>query len=193
MAPVGEVEPADSSLSQYAPQHATTQIESSLSPNNLRGETGLVDLEGYAAIIVGAPDKNILQRVLPFMYDERDFVSFGEVKKFFMVKNGTCFVYNDKSDPSPLYAFSMETVHAILEDPKKPDKGGVTISPIPNTNLPRESMVTVLLKHRSNRKQAFQFTFDTDSVDRATPKRFMDLVELSKLRPGVVSKKKIVA
>ena len=44
----------------------------------LRGDSG-ADFEGNAAVLRGAPKKDILKRFLPLFFDERDFVAYGEV------------------------------------------------------------------------------------------------------------------
>lgn len=147
----------------------------SVSVKMLRGEQG-ADFECYAAIFRGAPAKNIFKVLFPCIYDERDFISYSEVKKYMIIKAATCFVYTEETDPSPLYAIPLEDFTAILEDPKEPDKGSVTVSPVPGTNQPREGLVTVLLKYRETGKQAYQFTFDTKTLDKSFPKRFVDLV-----------------
>lgn len=151
---------------------------STLTVEMLRGEQGS-DFECYAAIFRGAPEKNILKVLLPCIYDERDFISYSEVKKYMLIKAGTCFVYMEKTDPSPLYAIPLEDFSAILEDPDKPDKHSATISPVPGTNKSRDGMVTVLLKYPGTGKQAYQFTFDTKTLDKSFPKRFMELVSWS--------------
>ena len=51
----------------------------------LRGESGS-DFEGNAAVLRGAPKKNILKRVLPLCFDERDFVAYGEVRSRVLVR-----------------------------------------------------------------------------------------------------------
>jgi hypothetical protein len=144
----------------------------------LRGEKG-ADLECHAAIFRGAPPKNILKVLLPCIYDERDFISYNEVKKYMVVQSGTCFVYMEEKDPFPLYAISLDKFVAILEDPDRLDKGSATISPAPGTNRSRDGMVTVLLKYSDTGKQAYQFTFDTKALDKSFPKLFIDLVSRS--------------
>lgn len=145
-----------------------------LSVQVLRGTTGS-DFESYAAILRGAPEKNFLQKWLPLFFDERDFVSFGEVKKYCLIKGDSCFVYAEESDPSPIYAIPLDDLYAIREDRDNPDKGSITINPRPGTNKPPKNLVTILLKYKKNRKQAYQFTFDIDK-DPSLPKRFMDVV-----------------
>ena len=72
-----------------------------LSVQALRGTNGS-DFESYAAILRGAPDKHCLRLWLPCLFDERDFVSYGEVRKFCLVKNSNCFVYTTHTDQQPL-------------------------------------------------------------------------------------------
>ena len=179
-APAPIVEPAGLSSDVVLALKAARNGEpsSTLTIEMLRGEQG-TDLESYAAIFRGAPEKNILRVLLPCIYDERDFISYNEVKKYMIIKAATCFVYVEKTDPSPLYAIPLENYTAVMEDPDKPDKGSATISPVPGTNKPRGGMVTVLLKYSGTGKQAYQFTFDTKSLDKSLPKRFMELVSRS--------------
>jgi len=142
----------------------------------LRSNGGGSDMESYAAVIRGRAQKNFLQICLPCLYDERDFVAYGEVKYYVMVLGGLCYVYISETDPSPLYAIELDRYRAVMEDPRKPEKGSYTISPQPNTNLPRDTMKTVLLKDKKSNKQAFQFTFDT-ARQADLDKMFYDLVE----------------
>ncbi|GAX20993.1 hypothetical protein FisN_1Lu353 [Fistulifera solaris] len=151
---------------------------STLTVEMLRGDQG-ADLECYAAVFRGAPPKNILKVLLPCIYDERDFVSYNEVKKYIVIQSETCFVYMEEKDPFPLYAISLDKFVAILEDPDRPDKGSATISPVPGTNRSRDGMVTVLLKYPDTGNQAYQFTFDTKALDKSFPKLFIELVSRS--------------
>lgn len=48
----------------------------------LRGETG-ADFESKAAVLRGAPKKDVLKRWLPWIFDERDFVAYGEVCRLY--------------------------------------------------------------------------------------------------------------
>jgi len=160
------------------------EVESTISVAALR-EAGGSDFESYAAILRGAPEKNFLKTCLPCIYDERDFVSFGEARKYALIKGASCFVFNDDTDPSPLYAIPLNDLYTILEDPDKPDPGSVTISPELNTNKPRKGMVTVLLKYKNNSSQAFQFTFDT-LKDPSLPNYFIDAVDKAGKKAGSI-------
>jgi hypothetical protein len=158
----------------------TTQsgISTLLSVGSLRGESG-VAFESYAAILRGAPEKNFLKVCLPCIYDERDFVAYGEVKKYCLIKSSTCFVFLQNTDLAPLYAIPLDEVYAVQEDPNHPDPASITVSPVPNTNKPRKSVVTIMLKYTRDDSQAYQFTFDTEQ-DVSLAKRFMDAVEMGK-------------
>ena len=164
---------------RYAPAILSKTVErNDLSVDVLRGESGS-DFEGYAAVLEGARKKNFFMATLRWMFDERDFVTYGEAKKYVLVKDNTCFVYADTSHPTPLYALPLDNVFAIFEDPDKPDKCSVTVAPVPNTNKPRKSMVTVLLKDRATKEQVHQFTFDTEQ-DPTMAQRFYDCVQTMK-------------
>jgi len=197
--PAPEVEPATAS-SIHSSQHynnnnkSTTEAvvvtpmeqprASAVTVSVLRGNQG-AELECYAAILRGAPQKNILQRFLPCLFDERDFVSYGEVKKYMVIKANTCFVFGEETNPSPMYAIPLHEVFAILENYyDKPGRASITISPLPDTNKPPKCLVTVLLKYRKDGKHAYQFTFDTDRYDKSFPKRFMDLVNQASQKDG---------
>lgn len=126
-------------------------------------------------MIKGKVERNFLRRWLPFIYDERDFVSFGEVSRFVVVKGNCIFVYGGQTDPNPLYAIQLESVMAVQEDRKKPDKDSFTISPCMNTNEARQNLVTVLLKDITTREQKYQITFDTLN-DKSVAKRLMEVL-----------------
>lgn len=141
----------------------------------LRGSSG-ADFESEAAICRGAPEKNFLRRCLPCVFDERDFASYGELKKYCLVKGDCCFVYAEATSPKPLYAIPLEDFDAWIEDRDNPDKLSITINPEPVTNKQPRECVTILLKSRSNEKQEpFQFTFKV-SNDPTLPQRFMDVL-----------------
>lgn len=131
-----------------------------------------------AGVVKGGVQKNFLRKCFPFLFDERDFISMGEVLRYVFVKANCIFVYGQETDPSPLYAIQLETVRAIEEDPKNPDNNSFTISPRIKTNETGESLVTILLKDRKSGKQAYQFTFDTTS-DKSVGKRFLDVINFN--------------
>lgn len=167
-----------------APQMKVTSQETGISVQALRGTSG-ADFESTVALLRGAPKKNFLKKHLPLFFDERDFVSFGEVRRFVVIKGDCCFVFFDDKDVQPLYAIPLDEVIGFVEDPKKPDKLSVTISPN-STNGSKDEMITVLLKYRINGLQAYQFTFDA-SADRSVAKRFLDVVQNSTTKPKTVS------
>jgi len=174
------------------------QLENPLSVKALRGESGS-DFEGYAAVLRGAPEKNCLKKYLPCIYDERDYVTYGEVKKYVLVKGSSCFVYAEQTDPSPLYAIPLQDdddeneLIPIQEDPDHLDPCSVTINPRPGDHKPKDGYVTVLLKYRRKKKrrgdsgkmkQAYQFTFNQNGGDKGVAKRFIDVVERNAKRGG---------
>mmetsp|Transcript_17360 Transcript_17360/g.22806 ORF Transcript_17360/g.22806 Transcript_17360/m.22806 type:complete len:254 (-) Transcript_17360:144-905(-) len=179
--PVGAAETVDDPR-KYAPAAAKQKPKPSLlGAAALRGKTGS-DFESNAAVLRGAPKKDLLKRFLPLCFDERDFVAYGEVERFVLIKGNCCFVFTEETDPSPLYSIPLEELVPKLEDPRKPDKHSVTISPKTvsanaaiRENVAKEAMKTVLLKYR-NGKQAYQFTFDA-SDDATIAQRFLDALE----------------
>jgi len=151
--------------------------ETIMSVASLSGTSG-AEFEHFAAVLRGAPEKTILQAWLPFIFDERDFVTYGEVLRYVLVKGNCCFVFPDKESLAPLYAIPLEEVSAVLEDPKNRDPHSVTISPTPGKmckNEAKDGFVTVLLKYCKDNSQAYQFTFDT-SDDPSIAKNFCRVI-----------------
>jgi hypothetical protein len=166
-----------------APRMKEVVKENSLSVRALRGSNG-ADFEAVVALLRGAPHKNFLKRMFPVCFDERDFVAFGEVKRYVVVKGNSCFVFTEETEIQPLYAIPLNDVRPVMEDPKKPDKFSVTISPT-SAKTQNADLVTVLLKYQDG-SHAYQFTFDT-SKDRSLAKRFYDVVH-----KAAKSQKKVV-
>jgi hypothetical protein len=83
-------------------------------------------------------------------------------------------VYCGKTDPNPVYNIPLETLQAVKEDPKMPHKRSMTVSPMPNTNLQSQNLVTVLLVDVRN-VLAYQLTFDV-SKDPSAAERFIQAV-----------------
>jgi hypothetical protein len=168
---------------KFAPK-ITQEEASGLSVAVLRG--GGTDFESEAAIIKGGVEKNFLRRnpIVGKFFDFRDYVTFGEVRRYIFIKGNCVFVYGQVTDPYPLYAIELETVTAELEDPLKPDPYSFTVCPQVQTNRTGSHLATVLLKDKSTRKQAFQITFDT-SQDKSVAKRFMDVFHTNAKHYGV--------
>jgi len=167
---------------KFAPK-VPPQKPSALSVTELKKQGA--DFESEAGIIKGRAHKDILKRLLPFIYDERDFISYGEIRRFLFVRGNCIFVYGEKSDPRPLYAIEIQNLRAEIEDPKNPDKYSFTVSPQANTNLPSSDYTTVLLKEKNSKKQSYQITFDT-SKDKSLVKRFMDVLSMNAKSYGQV-------
>ena len=111
------------------------------------------------SVLRGVREKNLLAKLLPCVFGERDFVSYGEVLRYVVVKGDSCFIFTEESDPSPLYAIPLHDKMAILEDPNQPEGTSLTISPT-FKNISKEDLDTVLLKYRGSGKIAYQFTFN---------------------------------
>lgn len=74
-----EVEPAVAGYKETVIVQPSPQTKrDEMSVQALRGETG-ADFESKAAVLRGAPHKDFLKRWLPWIFDERDFVAYGEV------------------------------------------------------------------------------------------------------------------
>ena len=126
-------------------------------------------------MISGKPIKNFLRRLIPFLFDERDFVSYSEVKRYVFVKQNYILVYGQQTDPCPLYSIPISSYKVIEENPNKLDKDSVTISPRVNTNESKINLVTILLKDKVTGKQSYQFTFDTTN-NKPVAKNFVDVL-----------------
>mmetsp|Transcript_8262 Transcript_8262/g.12706 ORF Transcript_8262/g.12706 Transcript_8262/m.12706 type:complete len:238 (+) Transcript_8262:176-889(+) len=169
---VGPAVPFDPQKAAYHSKEAPIKT---ISVQALRGKTG-ADFESEVAVLEGAPKKDFLKRFLPLIFDERDYVSYGEVKRYVLIKGDSCFIFMDKDGTEPLYAISLADFMPMMEDPKNLDKYSVNISPV-TASVGKEDLVTVLLKHHDD-SQGFQFTFDT-SIDRSVAKRFLDFCQRS--------------
>ncbi|CAJ1961049.1 unnamed protein product [Cylindrotheca closterium] len=142
-----------------------------------------IEFESKAAVIQGGVKKDIFRKCLPLFFDERDFVSYGEVVRYMFIKNNCILVYTDDTSPFPLYAIQISDVTVEQEDPRKPDKYSFTVSPQPNTNKPAENMLTFILRDKVKRKIAYQVTFDTTN-DKSLGKMFMDLFQRNAKKYG---------
>ena len=156
-----------------------------LSVEGLRTTPGSIHFESDVVILPRAPNKNILQILLPCLYDDRNFVTYGEVKKYCFMKDAVCYVYIDRTDPNPLYQISFhKNLHVQIEDRYHPHRYSTTISPQPDTNLPREEMKTVLIYLKGSSSSGgsgtnqllYQFTFDT-TKDSTVADRFLTIVQ----------------
>jgi len=152
----------------------TKEEASHLSVKALRG-TG-IEFEAKAAVIQGGVKKDIFRKYLPAIFDERDFVSYGEVLRYMFVKNNCILVYTEETAPFPLYAIQISDVTAEQEDAKNPDKNSFTVSPQANTNEAAANLVTFLLRDKVTKKIAYQVTFDTTN-DKSLGKSFMDVFQ----------------
>jgi len=159
--PAAEVEAADAAgdvpTCTGGPQ--TKMVDQNrISVDHLRG-TGGAQFEGKVAVLRGAREKNRLAKLLPCVFGERDFVSYGEVLRYVVIKGDSCFIFTEESDPSPLYAIPLHDKTAKREDPNNPEVTSLTISPT-FKNIAKEDLETVLLKYRCSGKVAYQFTFN---------------------------------
>ena len=139
--------------------------------------------EAPAAVIIGQAEKSICQRMIPLLFDERSFLSYGECKRYILITNGTIFVYADITDPSPLYTIELADLIPKEEDSNNPEFYSHTISPEANTGLPfqnksKESLSTVLLK--KGKAIEFQFAFDKSEAGSDAAEKFITAVMSSK-------------
>ena len=107
------------------------------------GSTG-IGFEGTAGVckgmtVTGARKCTLfLSRFLPSIYDQRDFVSFGEITRYVAVKDDVLFVYGEKNDPTYIYSVPLGTLRAVKEDPSNPHKRSVSVSPGYGTGVSRQ-------------------------------------------------------
>lgn len=127
-----------------------------------------VQFEGPVGITKGLVvtiTRKTLGRILPALYDDRDFISYGEIERYVAIQDHTCFVYPSKAEPALLYTIPISTLKPTREDPKNPHKRSLTVSPNPITNLQGDGLDTILLLDARG-KLAFQFTFDLSKGKR---------------------------
>lgn len=74
------------------------------------------DFEGRVAVCQGAPKKPFFKILLPFLFDQRDFVTYSEIARFAVIRGGVCFIFLEATDASPLYAFSLANLVAEVNE-----------------------------------------------------------------------------
>lgn len=166
VAPAAKVEPAVTvgDSRKFAPEkmleenYRDDSLDISLEKLRVSG----VRFEGPVGITKGLVvtiTRKTLGKILPALYDDRDFISYGEMERYIAIQDHTCFVYPSKSEPSLLYTIPISTLKPTIEDPKNPHPRSLTVSPNPITNLQGDGLETVLLLDARG-KLAFQLTFD---------------------------------
>ena len=149
--------------------------------------------ESTAAVIPGQSqsERNIFQKTFSRLFNERSYVSFGEVKRYIVIVEGNCYVFADATDPSPLYTIQLNNnLQPVREDSKSPHFRSTTVSPEANTGIPRANLskgtlVTVLLIDAKD-KIAFQLTFDTLVSGEDVDDRFVSAFESSQSNVNVL-------
>lgn len=142
--------------------------------------TQRVVFEAHAGIIIGPDKKSLCQRLIPILFDERSFLSYGEIKRYIVIMDNNIFAYTDATDPSPLYTIPLLDLVPKREDPKHPDFYSHTISPEANTGLPYANTSKATLDHAFLRDRngniAFQFAFDKNEVGDDASEKFITAV-----------------
>ena len=152
-----------------------------------------VSFEAPAAVVVGPAEKSVMQRLIPRRLrrlDERSVVSYGEVRRYVVVKSdGVVHVFADVVDRSPLYVVPLVGLVPRREDPDRPDYRSHTISPEAQCgggmlakNRSKGSLETVLLVDDGGTEAGevrFQFTFDRDEAGIDASERFIAAVRSS--------------
>jgi len=108
-----------------------------------------LQFQGIVGVTRGT-QRTLLQTLIPFLFDERDFISMGEISRFIVIQHGICFVYTDSlsysllstsenkrknnNNVKPLYTIALQsqgTWKWILEkeDLKNPHPKSMSISP----------------------------------------------------------------
>ena len=152
--------------------------------------TGKIVFEGYAAVIIGAVHKSLCEKSFQCFYDERCFLSYGEVKRYIVIMkdSNVIFVYGDADMPSPMYTIPIEELDCLHEDPNNPSFYSHTISPEANPGLLGEpfsnnktkgSLDTILLLDGQG-KIAFQLAFDRSEEGESVLDTFTKAVTPSK-------------
>ena len=152
--------------------------------------TGKIVFEGYAAVIIGAVHKSLCEKSFRCLYDERCFLSYGEVKRYIVIMkdSNVIFVYGDADMPSPMYTIPITELDCLHGDPNNPSFYSHTISPEANPGLLGEpfsnnktkgSLDTILLLDGKG-KIAFQLAFDRSEEGESVLHTFMKAVTPSK-------------
>lgn len=141
--------------------------------------------ESVCAVIPGQAEKNFFQKHFR-VFNERSYVSFSESKRYIVLSEGSCLVFADSTDPTPLYTIPIVNLHPKKEDSSHPHFHSHTVSPEANTGLPRanqsrDSLDTVLLTDNDD-KIAFQITFDSLISGQDIVEKFLRSIELQKLQ-----------
>lgn len=144
---------------------------------------GKLPFEASAGVIVGPADKNFFQKLVKpvRIFNERAFVSYGEIRRYIAMVNANLLVYAEKSDPTPLYTIPISDLIASKEDPNRPDFYSHTVSPEANVGLPfskktRGCLDTVLLRD-SSMKIVYQIVFDRLETEEGIADIFVNAVD----------------
>ena len=173
----------EESISNPPTSLSMKDCDKKISVEELHNMHSKILFEAPAAVIIGQAEKSICQRMIPLLFDERSFLSYGECKRYILITNGTIFVYADVTDPSPLYIIELADLIPKEEDSNNPEFYSHTISPEANTGLPfqnksKESLSTVLLK--KGKAIEFQFAFDKSEAGSDAAEKFITAVMSSK-------------
>lgn len=146
--------------------HRDASSKNSLSLSALRSQRLL--FEGPAAISRGMQTTTyrkfqiVLSKCIPYgkyLYDEKDYVSYGELLRYIAVIDGTLLVYTEETATHPLYSVPIDSLNAVKERREKSHPKSVIVSPMANTNMQPIDLQTVLLVDARN-DLILQCTFD---------------------------------
>lgn len=150
-----------------------------------------IDFEGAAGICRGMEMHAVrrvtlvLSKFLPAIYDQRDFVSYGEILRYIVIKDNVLFVYAEKTDPNYLYTVPLESLNAVKEDCNNPHSRSVTVSPGFGTGKDRqdENIINVLLLD-ARKKLVYQIAFNI-ATDKDIADEFVRVVQsINKTQKG---------
>ena len=139
---------------------------------------GGVEFESHAGVLQldRLPRNNVVTVLLPCLQSPRSSISYGEIKKYILAKEGILFVYAERFDPSPLYAISLDQVEVLMRDVRRPFLNYVSVDPVPPKDSDNPHFTTVLLKHRQDQSRFYQVSFDMREAGKDVAKRFVDVV-----------------
>jgi hypothetical protein len=112
-----------------------------------------------------------------FLFFLLDFVSYGEILRYIVIKDNVLFVYGEKTDPNYLYTIPLGSLNAVKEDCSNPHNRSVTVSPGYGTGKGRQdaNIVNVLLLEARD-KLVYQIAFNV-ATDKHIADKFVNVVQ----------------
>jgi len=105
----------------------------------------------------------LIRQALLLLNDDRIFVSLGEIKRFIIIHDTTCYVYLEETSLKPLYVIDLQNYKCIVEtNIDNPNCAIVS----PDVNSCHENTITLtslLLVNAKSGSAEFQFVFEDDT------------------------------